>query len=126
MHLISAGDQHFQSKEEITLNLPNDWYLVTYSYNYFANEDNSDLRVLPFNNSNKKISSKKYQEEILPTPSEWDFSKGDYRIQETGSTNQQYAYNDRLKIRVIKYAIYPAVILSLLFTFAVLSTIVGT
>ena len=127
MRIISAEEEiNYKSKKEINVKLPEDWWFATYSFNFFAKDENTEVNIIPFNKNISSKSNEKISEEILPTPSEWDFSKGDYRIQETGSTNQQYAYNDRLKIRIIKYSIYPAVFFSLLFTFIVLNTIVGS
>lgn len=126
MHINSVEEeQKYKEKKEINVKLPEDWWLATYTYSFFAKDENTEVKIIPFDKSNTNRSNKKVYKEILPTPLDWNFSKGDYRIQETGSTNKQYAYNDRLKIRIIKYSIYPAVFFSLLFTFIILSTIVG-
>ncbi len=119
--------QQSQEKIEIKLSLPKSWWFTTYSYSFYATNNIYEAKIIPLRTSNNKTSTKEKEnlEEVLPTPSEWDFSKGDYRMQESGSSKKQYAYNNRLKVRILKYSIYPALALALLFTFVILGTVVG-
>ena len=124
MHIISKEDDAKIQEKIFYVNLPLDWWSITDSFSYYAKGENTKVQIIPLKTSvAKKTLEKEDQREVLPTPSEWDFSKGDYHIQETASTNKDYAYNNRLKIRFIKYAIYPALTFALLFTLLVLNTI---
>ena len=50
----------------------------------------------------------------LPSTAGWDLAKGDYKVQSTNVNTHDYVYYRNLKIKFLKYSIYPVIVITML------------
>jgi len=126
MHEATLLEEKILTEVEIIgVNLPNNWWNSSYSYNFYSAKNKAEVKIIPIKTNKDKIQHKINKNDFSKTLG-YDLSKGDYHIQETYSSKKDYAYHNRIKIRITKYAVYPALVFALLLTFSILSIIVET
>ncbi|MBU0472811.1 MAG: hypothetical protein KKF62_01475 [Bacteroidetes bacterium] len=96
-------DQHQREKiNNMKIQIPSAWWTSNYSFN-LADEQK------PLIHLNRKLNISN----IPPTPG-WDIKKGDYRAKVTKVSSKDYVYHRDLKLKIIKYSLYPVVIITIL------------
>ena len=69
-------------------------------------------------NTNKLRTAKNIQLPITPM---WKDVKSDYRVKETNIDRHDYLYYRDIKIKIVKYSVYPAIFLTIVLVFIFLS-----
>jgi hypothetical protein len=105
MNVIPLFKDIEESKDKINnieVSIPSDWWESSNSLNY------RQKRSSPIYEFKKKEVSK-----FAATPG-WDIAKGDYRVKESRVNTHDYVYYRDLKIKLLKYSIYPVTIFTML------------
>ena len=105
MNVIPLFKDIEESKDRINnieVSIPADWWESSNSLNY------RQKRNSPIYEFKKKEVSK-----FAAIPG-WDIAKGDYRVQESRVNTHDYVYYRDIKIKLLKYSIYPVVIITML------------
>ena len=108
MNVIPLYKDVEKPKERIKnmgVTISGEWWESTYSIN-FTQKENTPIY---------KFQKKKVQK--FPSISGWDIAKGDYRVPVSKPETRDYVYYRDLKIKLFKYSIYPAVIITMLVIF---------
>lgn len=56
----------------------------------------------------------------LPNTPGWDIKKGDYRVRDTKVKNLDYIYYRNLRLKMLKYLLYPGILFTIIFVFVIL------
>ena len=112
----------FHHEEEMAkIYLPTKWWNTSYSYNFFAEESLPKTRIISLNNNKvKNINVERFNN--FKNNLKSDLDKGDY-FRQTDANQKGYAEYQKMKIKILKYSIYPFLILALFFTFFILNGI---
>lgn len=94
------------TKKNVEVQLPSEWWTSTYSLDFNSKKDT------PSNSPIYKL--KQAKKEDLPITPGWTIKKGDYRVKESMPNSHDYVYYRDLKIKLLKYSIYPVVIATML------------
>jgi hypothetical protein len=111
MRVIPLSKEQFITKEnvrDIEINIPAQWWNTTFSINYPIEEKTIHYEI------------KKRPNLQLIYPNNWDIKRGDYRVRETGNTKHDFVYYRNLKLKILKYSIYPAIVITSLIISAIL------
>ncbi len=108
MNVIPLFKDIEESKDrinDIEVSIPSDWWESSNSLNY------SQKRDSPIYEFKEKEVPK-----FATTPG-WDIAKGDYRVKESRADTHDYVYYRDLKIKLLKYSVYPVVAITMLVIF---------
>ncbi len=94
-----------QELKDIEISIPSDWWNSSYSFNY------SKITNPPVYEFKKREVPK------FKTTSGWNIKKGDYKVRESRVNTHDYVYYRDLKIKLLKYSIYPVLIVTVLLIF---------
>ena len=86
----------------IAITIPAEWWESSYSFNY-KQKNNAPI-----------FEYKKTQKPKFPSTPGWDIAKGDYRVHVSKLNSHDYVYYRDLKIKLLKYSIYPVTIFTIL------------
>lgn len=114
--LMAKKEREQEEVSEIEIQISSDWWNTTYSVNHQIDGDKQST----LNNRENIFCKRDYSK--LNTPG-WDVIKGDYKVKESNYNTRDYLYYRNLKIKIVKYAIYPVVALTVLVIIAILKMI---
>ena len=112
MNVIPLFKEVNRTKDDINdleVILPSAWWISSYSLDF------NDKICSSSNKPTYKFSQVK--KEVLPITDGWTIKNGDYRVMESLANSHDYVYYRDLKIKLVKYSIYPVVILTMLLVF---------
>jgi len=122
MYSALEKDRHFII-ENVSMYLSENWWTTSYSFNFYSKKNNT-VQLIPIQRKQKDIFLEEPDNHNISKEIEKDILKGDYHVQEIHYDKKDYAYYQKRKLQFIKYSIYPAVLFSLVFTFAILSILI--
>lgn len=118
---IEEDNKYLLNEEVLELTLPCNWWNTSNSFSFYAN--GNENKLYGFNEKVTKVSHNINNErKILQEPT-FDASLGDYILNDQGYLKKDYAYHIKIRERILKYSIYPAVFFALMFTFFILDLI---
>ncbi len=115
-------DEKIQKDEGIAkIYLPNQWWNTSNSFHFFSQESLHTAKIISMNQNREEIFKKENINDFSRRLKK-DLDKGDYIIQ-SDSYPKDYAHYQKMKLNIIKYSIYPFLLLALFFTFLILNEI---
>ncbi len=105
----------------VTIYLPYQWWNTSNSFHFFSNESFHTAKIISMNQNREEIFKKENNNDFSRRLKK-DLDKGDYLIQ-SDAYPKDYAHYQKMKINIIKYSIYPFLLLALFFTFLILNGI---
>ncbi len=101
----------YKKKKSVQITVPSGWWNSNYSFEY-------DKSKGPLQFGVKKNKSRK-----LPGTPGWNANSGDYRVKDSKIDARDYVYYRDLKIKIMKYSLYPFVVVTILLIIKVSSVL---
>jgi hypothetical protein len=86
----------------IQIQIPSEWWSSSYTVNFSEINNSPTMKYVE-----KTIKT-------LPKIADWDIQKGDYRVKETKANTRDFVYYRDMKIKILKYALYPVIFATVL------------
>ncbi len=118
-NLLITKEDADNKKNMPTFTLPENWWSVSYSYNYYSVADNTKVQLFKMALSGNEENDNELKVEKQQIAKRWDYSKGDYFIHESNFKNK--AYNQKANNKLYDKFIYIALAVSVIISIIILS-----
>ncbi len=95
--------KHGKENKDVTISLPHNWWSADFSISPVRSRQKKPARLFPI----QKFTP---FGDLKATHKKWTSANGDYRVREP--YRKDYVYYRDLKLKLIKYSVYPAVVIA--------------
>jgi len=120
-NLLETRKDESNQKNKLVFTLPENWWNVSYSYNFYSEEDNSQVQLFKMALTGTEKNEKELKAEKQQIARKWDYSKGDYFIHESNFKNK--AYQQKTNNKIFDKFLYIGLTASVIISLIILSLI---